>query len=326
MITPPSFPTFFIVGAPRCGTTSLSRYLADHDQICFSQPEEPHYLARAPGDTPLSEYVQTYTDLFFSHYDGERAVGEGSVSYFYKEDVVQRILSLNSEARFIVHVRNPVEQLRSYHQRLLFLMDETVEHFRTAWDLQDARAEGRHVPDTCRDRRMLLYREVGRLGSYLERLVDIAGRDRVHVVVFDDFIDEPRSVYDSVCRFVGVRPDERSSFPPVQVTKDYRFEWLQKVLYRPPNVLTRFVSSRTGNGDWAQWERNALMGLRNLLVRFNTRTKSPPPLSLNTRALLRDTFEPEVHKLSHLLDRDLTHWLELEETQSTRKKAVYDGS
>jgi len=316
-------PTFFLVGAPRCGTTSLSRYLADHDEVCFSRPKEPHYLARSPSEAPTTDYVDTYLNLFFSHYDGEPAVGEGSVSYLYKDEILRRILDLNPDARFLVSVRNPVDQLRSYHQRLLFLMDEEVENFRAAWDLQDARADGLHVPDQCRDVRMLLYREVGRLGTRVERLLDIAGRDRVHVIVFDDFINEPKRVYDEVCRFIGVSPDGRTSFPPAQVTKDYRYEWLQKLLYRPPEVLTQFVSSRTGDGTWMQWERTALMGLRQILVRMNSTATVPPPLSQDTRTLLRDTFKPEVRRLSSLLDRDLTHWLEEQDGWSDRTEEVY---
>ena len=323
MDRPAAFPTFFLVGAPRCGTTSLSRYLADHANICFSRPKEPHYLVQSPAD--IDDYVQTYTTLFFSHHAGETAVGEGSVSYLYKDEILHRILDLNPDARFIVNVRNPVQQLRSYHQRLLFLMDETVEDFRTAWDLQDDRADGRHVPDRCRDPRLLLYREVGRLGTRVERLFEIAGRDRVHVVVFDDFIGDTKRVYEDVCQFVGVEPDGRTSFPPQQVTKDYRFEWLQKLLYRPPEVLTNFVSSRTGTGDWAQWERTALMGLRQLLVRINSAKKTPTTLSPATKTMLRDTFDEEVRHLSAVIDRDLTHWLEPEATADRKRKTEVYG-
>lgn len=323
MALPSAFPTFFLVGAPRCGTTSLSRYLADHANICFSRPKEPHYLVQSPAD--IDDYVQTYTTLFFSHHADEAAVGEGSVSYLYKDEILHRILDLNPEARFIVNVRNPVEQLRSYHQRLLFLMDETVEDFRTAWDLQDERAEGRHVPDRCRDPRLLMYRDVGRLGTRVERLFEIAGRDRVHVVVFDDFIGDTQRVYEDVCRFVGVEPDGRTSFPPQQVTKDYRFEWLQRLLYRPPAVLTNFVSSRTGTGDWAQWERTALMGLRQMLVQINSTATPPTTLSDDTNAMLREAFADEVKHLSTLLDRDLTHWLDPEPTADVKRKAEVYG-
>ena len=39
------FPDFFVVGAPRCGTTAISKYLSDNPNICFSRPKEPHFFS-----------------------------------------------------------------------------------------------------------------------------------------------------------------------------------------------------------------------------------------------------------------------------------------
>jgi hypothetical protein len=38
-------PNFFIIGAPKCGTTSLSVYLSEHQEIVMSNPKEPHYFS-----------------------------------------------------------------------------------------------------------------------------------------------------------------------------------------------------------------------------------------------------------------------------------------
>ena len=38
-------PNFFIIGAPKCGTTSLSVYLSEHREIVMSHPKEPHYFS-----------------------------------------------------------------------------------------------------------------------------------------------------------------------------------------------------------------------------------------------------------------------------------------
>ena len=39
-------PNFFIIGAPKCGTTSLHNYLKSHSQITMSNPKEPHYFSK----------------------------------------------------------------------------------------------------------------------------------------------------------------------------------------------------------------------------------------------------------------------------------------
>ena len=38
-------PNFFIIGAPKCGTTALSEYLRSHPSVLISEPKEPHYFS-----------------------------------------------------------------------------------------------------------------------------------------------------------------------------------------------------------------------------------------------------------------------------------------
>ncbi|HEY6366539.1 MAG TPA: hypothetical protein VI585_17280 [Candidatus Binatia bacterium] len=65
MTRPERFPDFFLIGAPRCGTTSLSGYLADNPQVCFSRPKEPHYFSlfapHASLDDLETAYLARYT-------------------------------------------------------------------------------------------------------------------------------------------------------------------------------------------------------------------------------------------------------------------------
>jgi len=58
----PRFPDFFVVGAPRCGTTSFCRYLARNPQICFSQPKEPHYFTQLTRDPTEVELARDYLE------------------------------------------------------------------------------------------------------------------------------------------------------------------------------------------------------------------------------------------------------------------------
>ncbi|MCH9035408.1 MAG: sulfotransferase [Planctomycetes bacterium] len=39
-------PDFFIVGAPKCGTTSLYEYLRQHPEVFMSRIKEPHFFGR----------------------------------------------------------------------------------------------------------------------------------------------------------------------------------------------------------------------------------------------------------------------------------------
>src|SRR5688572_14975159 len=131
----------FIVGAPRCGTTSLARYLETHPAICFSCVKEPHYFAQydlrdlATGDLRRrieDDYLRRY---FGRRQNDRRLLAEGSVSYLYAAAQMEPILRLWPNARFVICLRDPCEMLPSLHQRLVFNGDETVTDFAQAWSL-----------------------------------------------------------------------------------------------------------------------------------------------------------------------------------------------
>ena len=144
MNRPLRLPDFFVVGAPRCGTTSLCRYLARNPQICFSRPKEPHYFVRVDRDPTADELRRDYLDRYFGHFAPEhRAVGEGiGVLPCTFPELSSGINHLNPDARFIVLVRNPLAMLPSYHLRMRFLLQEDEPDFEKAWTLEPSRGAG----------------------------------------------------------------------------------------------------------------------------------------------------------------------------------------
>jgi len=315
------FPDFFVVGAPRCGTTALTRFLSHHPQVCFSKPKEPHYLAqvdarRLEGAEWRSEYAR-----FFAHYrEGHRAVGEGSVSYLYSEETLESITRINPKARLIAMLRNPLEMLPSYHLRMLYILEEDVESFDTAWGLQEARARGERIPKLCADPRLLLYGEIGSLGDQVDRMLRVAGREKCLLLLHDDLVRDPRNVYRQALRFIGMDDDGRTEFPSHQSSRRYRHRWLQQLLYKPPAVYRSLFEERlaraartakgrdpkTGQGDT---RRKKPLHLLKRLRNWNRVNAKPRPLDERMRALLREHFATDVEKLAKLIDRDLDHWL-----------------
>lgn len=300
---------FFIVGAPRCGTTALSSYLARNPQVCFSKPKEPHFFtfftlnaSPASGKDLKNEYLAR---LFPHRTQRHRALGEGSVSYLYSDDAIRRLLAMAPDAKLIVMVRNPIDMLRSYHLRMLYTLDEEIDDFAAAWALQERRARGEHIPRRCRDPRLLQYAHIGRLGERLEQLYELAGRERCHVVVYDDLAADPQAVYRRVLDFIGVDFDGQTVFTPKRVSRGYRFVWLHRLAYRPPALVARFAAppGKPKNG-----KKPALKRLRRRLLKKNTIEKHPVPLDPDLRQRLRETFVDDVDRLAGLLGRDLGHW------------------
>jgi hypothetical protein len=302
------FPDFFVVGAPRCGTTALCRYLSKHPAICFSKPKETHYFTLLGADWRPERLERDYLRRFFPHlHAGHRLVGEGSVSYLYSVGAIERIVRLNPQARMVALVRNPIDVLPSYHLRMLYVLAEDVEDFPTAWALQDARARGERVPRTCPDARLLLYRELVRFGAQIERLYEIAGRERCLVLCFEDLAADPLRVYRQTLDFLGVEYDGRVQFARKLPSRRYRYRLLQRLFYSPPKPARAALERVLLHSK--QRKKPGRRSLLKRLAHWNTINAQPVPLGPALRADVRASIAEDVELLGMLLGRDFSHWL-----------------
>ncbi|MCA9073555.1 MAG: sulfotransferase [Planctomycetaceae bacterium] len=298
-------PDFFLVGAPKSGTTSLARYLGEHPEIFFSSPKEPYFWC---DDFPrLREFhnmesKEQYLRLFANAGEQHLAVGEGSTNYLYSQTAVSNILADRPDARFLVMLRNPVEVVYAMHGTLLYAMNEDVRDFERAWELQSLRREGQHIPRTCLAPQFLQYRELASFGRQMDRFLRIVPASQRHIVLFDDFVSDIRGSYADVLEFLGVRDDGRSEFPVENASKRLRFRVIQRLIRRPPPWLERPMH------PLRQFLMSQKKGaIASVLGRFRMEANRPP-LRQEFADHLQDEFREEVAMLGELLHRDLTHW------------------
>jgi hypothetical protein len=310
MAPSPPFPDFFVVGAPRCGTTSFCRYLARNPQICFSRPKEPHYFTQLRAGPPADALARDYLERCFGHCTpAHRAVGEGSVSYLYLPEAIERIRRFNPDARFIALVRSPLTMLPSYHLRMRFLLQEDEPDFARAWALQPQRARGEHVPKHCLDARLLLYARVARLGAQVERLFAVAGRERSHVIVFDDLVSDPLGVYRRALEFLGVDYDGQTRFETRYESRMYRYRWLQRLLFVPATRGGKMMATLQQRTRKYNPDGSKRPGLVKRVTNWNKVPAKAPALTPEMTRAVGEALRPDVALLSRLLDRDLGHWL-----------------
>jgi hypothetical protein len=205
---------------------------------------------------------------------------------------------------------------------MLYILEEDVELFDTAWGLQEARVRGERVPKLCTDPRLLLYGEIGKLGEQVDRMLRVAGREKCLVLLHDDLVRDPRSVYRQVLRFIGVDGDDRTEFPSRQASRRYRHRWLQRLLYKPPVAYGSLFEERLARATHkakgqdpknrpagTEHKKSLRLRLHKRLRKWNRVAAQPRPLDERMRALLREYFAADVEKLAKLIDRDLGHWL-----------------
>jgi hypothetical protein len=145
----------------------------------------------------------------------------------------------------------------------------------------------------------LHYREIGRLGEQLARALKRVERERMHVILFDDFQRETARVYGEVLRFLELPPDGRTNFQRVNANAALRSRWLRKLLdhRRVPESLRR----------WGR--RIGLHKLHRVVRGWNENPTNRTPLETSFRGEVAEAFRDDVGLLSDLLQRDLSPWL-----------------
>lgn len=299
-------PNFFIVGAPKCGTTALSEYLRGHQQVFVSQPKEPHYFSSdfdyyyAPGQRGLDHYLRLFDDAEERH----AAVGEASVWYLYSREAAAGIREFDDAARIVVMVRNPVDMVPSLHSQMSYMLDETEPDAEAAWRLQERRREGVDVPESCRVPEFLQYGEAAKLGAQTRRLLETIPREQVKIVVFDDLKQDAGAVYADTLAFLGVPDDGRRRFEPVNQNKTHRARWVAALTQRPPRPL---VAAANGVKKSLRLER---LGVLDRVRERNRVVTRRPAISPAFRNELAAHFREDVRDLSELVGRDLSAWTE----------------
>jgi hypothetical protein len=310
----------FIVGAPRCGTTTLAGFLQQHPDICFSAVKEPHYFSlhdlNGLNDKALRERVEEeYLARFFADCGSDQMKAEGSVTYLYAPEKMEPILRLWPDARFIIALRDPLSMLPSLHARLLVTGDEDIADFTRAWSKVGERAQGRSIPRSAIDPRFLRYDQAGMLGSRVEQFFKAVGRERCQIVLFDDLAADPVATYGRLCSFLGLEPRRDTNFKPQRVSKAARYGWLQRLLKRPPKAVRTVLAGekfrqrekKIGASEGRAIE--TIFKIRKRLLDWNKVPAKRQPLDPAVRKEIIDRLRDEVILLSKLIDRDLSHWL-----------------
>jgi hypothetical protein len=296
-------PNFFLIGAPKCGTTAVSEYLGAHPNIFMCKPKEPDYFAL---DFPAYRHVANhdgYESLFREVGKEHLAVGEASVIYMYSDVAVAELRKALPSARLLVMLRNPVDMAVSMHAQALWSCDENVEDFSDAWSLCAERTAGNKVPRHCRDRKVLLYDRIPLLGSQLSRVLEIFPRSQVRWWFFDDLIADPGRVYRDVLSFLGVPDDGRQDFPRINARKHAHSTLLGLFTQKTPDrLISAAMKMKRGLGI-RRW------GVLDVLRRVNQKPHVKQQLQPGLRAEMQAHFAPDVRLLEDITGRDLGHWL-----------------
>jgi hypothetical protein len=295
-------PTFFIAGAPRCGTTALAEYLRGHPRAFLTVPKEPNYFAEDLPELRFAESPAQYARLFRDVTPDHMAIGDASVWYLFSEVALARIRREVPAARIIVSLRDPVDFLRSLHARFVYSGREDRTDFAEAWTLQETRRAGDALPAGVRTPHLLQYREHARFGHQVARLFAHFPREQVRILLLEEWRDAPRATYTGLLDFLGLPDDGRSEFPKVNAQGRHRVPAFGAAIMRPPPLARRAwrAAKRVGGpGIVRHAER---------LIAWNSTATPVAPVPTELRHTILADLAGDIAALERLLERDLSAW------------------
>ncbi len=284
---------FFIVGAPKAGTTSLYHYLNEHPQIEMSLQKEPDYFSDAAIQKQGIYYGKNRIDTeekyntLFNTQKKDVIFGEGSVSYLFYPNVAQDIKAYNPIAKIIIMLRNPIDRAFSHYlmDYRLGLVSDSFE------DIINKKSKHKNAH--------LFYQQYIKVGEYatqLKRYFDVFDKENILLIDYEDFKSDVVGTVDLVYSFLNV-----SAEFVADVNKKHN------TFTMPKNKLIRFMYSFVVIRNILSFifPKSMVKAVRLILFRKNKK----PKLLEETSNQLKHYFSNDVRLLESIIGKDYSKWI-----------------
>ena len=283
---------FFIVGAPKAGTTSLYHYLSEHPQVEMSSQKEPDYFS----DKAIHEQGMYYAknrvdtlDKYESLFVQKESVvyGEASVSYLFYENVAEDIKKYNPNAKIIIMLRDPIERAFSH-----YLMDYRLGLISDSFENVLAKKSKHKNAHLFYQQ----YIEVSKYAKQIQRYLDFFEKENILFIDYEDFKKNVSKTVGKVYDFLSIS---------TEFTADINTKY--NTFTMPKNKGIRFIYSFV-------FLRKILTFLFPIYLVKNIRvllfkTDKKPELLMETRSQLRIIFNDDIKKLEVVLAKNYSKWI-----------------
>ena len=285
-------PNFFIVGAPKAGTTNISYYLNLHRKVFVSKLNEPYYFCKwdLPNNFKRESMIRDevkYLELF-KNAKTEKVIGEATPSYLHSPNSAYKIKERFPDSKIIISIRNPIERAHSGYFSNEFMRKDNLS-FREMIDSHKKLMDKNEF---------YIYNilEPGFFSKHIKRFQDNFTSDKIKVIVFEDYVKNTEKSIESILEFL-------------ELDTDFEFTEQPKRGYRiPKNKISKMTL-----------ENKTIRKISTFFIptvtrqqigeRFMLKETEKSVMSLKERNYLKEIYEDDVKKLEMLLHRDLP-WLD----------------
>lgn len=284
-----NFPDYIIVGAAKCGTTSLCNYLDVHQDVKMTQPKELDFFGRDGIEDNLDEYCS-----HFSNKNGQ-IVGEGSVSYMlYSELAAEQIKKYAPNAKLIMMLRNPMDR---------FYSDFWFNVNRGAIVYKKGMFEGvinNTIEVPYSPIHKMSYRDSlitkGDYASHLKNYLKHFDKENIKIIFFEDLLKDRQGVLNSVFDFIGVKNAQIEA--PAKIYNKTKYPGKLNWVYISWKHLKPYLPQKLILNN-----REKLVKLKDVFF-----SDKKPKFSPEARKKLLEIYSDSINELEKLADIDLSHW------------------
>lgn len=310
-------PNFLVIGAAKCGTTSLYHYLRQHPDVYMSPIKEPNHFSTdinpeefspeyklherqknldvhsyVRGDMKEPQwgaYVTSETDyrLLFRFADGKKRIGEISNSYLYSHTAADEINKRLKDVKLIAILRNPVDRAYSHYQANI-RDGRALLPFRQELEKDIAKPEKGWGKSH-------LYIELGMYTAQIKRYKELFSPEQLLILFFDDLKKNTPAVIDSVFKHLHLQ-----NIP-------VNYEERHNEARTPKNK--RLIHLLTQTGLKRRVFRMLPVSIQSPVKSMFFKEGKSEKMSHEDRAWLTEIFRDEIRKLESEMNRDLSDWL-----------------
>ena len=294
-----NLPNLLIVGAAKCGTTSLHNYLKQHPDIFMSKQKEPHFLINSDiGEDRIHKAIsvlEDYEDMFKTD-SIYKYKGESSVMYLaFPEFSIKNIKKyLDPDVKIIIMLRNPVERaFAGYLHNLRYNPSENLS-FEEAFEKSEARYYQQRdiTPDTR-------YLHVGNYYSQVESFMSMFN-DNVLVIMYEDYVSDIDLCLANVFDFLDIdKISVDTSRRHMVGGWIFKRKFLRNLLI-PKNNFKSLIKSFLPNKKIRKAIKQKIM---------NMSTAESPSISKDMHKKLTEYYRKDIDNLSKLLNKELNCWI-----------------
>lgn len=306
-----AFPDFIIAGSAKSGTTALHLMLDQHPAVYMSAIKETNYFVHAyeptrqlvahngrlvygdQEESDITDSLEKYRNLFRDARDGQLR-GESSPWYMLNAQVPARIKAHNPDTKIIFILRNPTDVAFANFVHQVRDRSESLELDQLNQIFEPTHYQIRNAHPFC------YHLQLPRYHRTLPPFLETFGRQSVHLMIYEEFLQDKRKALGELFEFLGVSDevdievDRRVNISGIP--KSERLQTLIQGSMGLKKLLRLLLPTKSRRR------------LRAAIEAVNTRP--PAAMDSDTRRKLDELFAADVAYIETTLGRSIALWKE----------------